>query len=240
MKRLIILALLTFTILVSGCSTKTNINANHIPKIVIYSPEPGVLISDSKVSINGTIMDANRDQEKVTAWIDNNEQVNGITTKFDDNKWSVVIDCSKLQNGSYTVCAHAVDKAGNLSEIKKLDIKINRDLNVVEGPIKINGDIKNLTGIKDGNYSLMIRLKSIASNENQAGTGIKVADGKANFEIISGMEMRAGDSYNYLVWVDENKNYEIDRGEYYSELTKVKFYGMNPIKIDFVNWIKYE
>lgn len=240
MKRLIILALLTFTILVSGCSAKTNINANHIPKIVIYSPEPEVLISDSKVSINGTIMDANRDQEKVTAWIDNNEQVNGITTKFDDNKWSVVIDCSELQNGSYTVCALAVDKAGNLSEIKKLDIKINRDLNVVEGPIKINGDIKNLTGIKDGNYSLMIRLKSIASNENQAGTGIKVADGKANFEIISGMEMRAGDSYNYLVWVDENKNYEIDRGEYYSELTKVKFDGINPIKIDFVNWIKYE
>jgi hypothetical protein len=113
----------------------------------------------------------------------------------------------------------------------------NLESKIVAAPILVEGVIEN-TGLT-GTYNVMLLItnETLMTGNQTGAENILINEGITRYQFSSGMNMLVGGNYEYIMYIDTNKNYELDPGELKSVVTSAPpFDGKAPITIDFTEW----
>ena len=123
------------------------------------------------------------------------------------------------------------------SNIKDSGEQQNLEGSVVDASITIQGVIENTDLTGTYNVMLLIWGETFMSGNQTGAENVLIDKDTTEYEFVSGMNMLVGESYQYTMYIDTNKNYTLDPGELKSVVTpKQAFNGEVPITVDFTEW----
>jgi len=94
------------------------------PTVNITSPADGQTISDTAITVTGTINDLDGDATKVKVWI-TDTVLSGWDYDVSSGQFSVNLDLTSLTSGTHTICAQGYDANNNVSDTISVSFTYN-------------------------------------------------------------------------------------------------------------------
>jgi hypothetical protein len=122
-KKLIIAMIIISAIFLFSMQLCTLIFGNK-PTINITYPANGATISDTAITVTGTINDLDGDATKVKVWIEDTS-ISGWDYDVSSGQFSVNLNLTSLTSGTHTICAQGYDANNNVSDTVTVNFTYN-------------------------------------------------------------------------------------------------------------------